>query len=320
MKNVPKLSVVLGLAVCAAIIFWRSGTRTQVIGIETPPANSTAGEQLVPFYTSGDYGYLDCSATWAIEPQFWNAGPFSEGLAAVLIKDGWWGYIDPSGAMVIDPSFGAAGQFSEGLAVALDSTKGKWGYIDRSGSWAIEPAFDAAEPFRAGIARVGIETTLSRIRGQFADVGITARYKFIDGTGDTVSPDDVVSRDTFALIQDGSTFKFETLDRKHTIQGQFLIARPFTEGRAAVRTDQGWGFIARDGSWIVDPRYEGVSDFSDGIATVSMSGKLGWVDHAGSEVVSPQFDQVLPFIGSCTRVWTNGQGFLADRAGALTQP
>jgi hypothetical protein len=50
-----------------------------------------------------------------IEPQFEEAGIFSEGLAAIEIN-GKWGYIDKSGKLVIEPQFTDAWNFSEGLA------------------------------------------------------------------------------------------------------------------------------------------------------------------------------------------------------------
>ncbi len=50
-----------------------------------------------------------------IEPQYDNAGIFSEGLAAVLVNEKW-GYIDKNCNMIIEPQYADAGYFSEGLA------------------------------------------------------------------------------------------------------------------------------------------------------------------------------------------------------------
>ena len=52
-----------------------------------------------------------------------------------------WGYIDKSGEYVIDPQFSDAMEFSEGLAAVLDPESELWGYIDESGSYVIEPQF-----------------------------------------------------------------------------------------------------------------------------------------------------------------------------------
>ena len=51
-----------------------------------------------------------------IDPQYEDAGSFSQDLAAVK-KDGKWGYIDMEGNTVIPFQFDYAFPFSEGLAV-----------------------------------------------------------------------------------------------------------------------------------------------------------------------------------------------------------
>ena len=72
---------------------------------------------------------------FTINPQFSEAYPFREGLAAVRIGDsktGKWGFIDKQGKMVINPQFDHVtfeGTFSEGLAGVRIG--GKWGYISR---------------------------------------------------------------------------------------------------------------------------------------------------------------------------------------------
>jgi len=73
-----------------------------------------------------------------IEPQFNDAGSFSEGLAAVKIN-GEWGFIDKTGKLIIEPQFDRAGSFFEGLAAVNIGGKfneekylfegGKWGFI-----------------------------------------------------------------------------------------------------------------------------------------------------------------------------------------------
>ena len=60
---------------------------------------------------------------------------FSEGLAAVIIKN-HWGYINRNGNVEIEPKFTDAAGFSEGLAYArIGDTHG---YINNSGSFAFQ--------------------------------------------------------------------------------------------------------------------------------------------------------------------------------------
>lgn len=93
---------------------------------------------------SGKWGYIDRTGRIVINPQFEEAGDFSEGLARVKVG-GKWGYIDRTGRFLINPQFEEAGDFSQGLArVKLG---GKWGYVDRRGEVVISPQFSEASDF-----------------------------------------------------------------------------------------------------------------------------------------------------------------------------
>ena len=77
-----------------------------------------------------------------------------EALAAVKIG-GKYGYINPTGEFVINPQFGNAGRFSEGLAhVDIGVFGYKWGYINKAGERVIKPQFYRAESFSEGLAAV----------------------------------------------------------------------------------------------------------------------------------------------------------------------
>jgi WG containing repeat len=53
-----------------------------------------------------------------------------------------WGFIDRSGNVVVKPQFKAVNSFSEGLA-AVVLKDGKLGYIDKSGNFQIPAKFDS---------------------------------------------------------------------------------------------------------------------------------------------------------------------------------
>ena len=93
-----------------------------------------------------------------INPQFDDAYPFSDGLAAVRIGDKY-GIVDRTGRHVINPQFNGAYPFSDGLAAMRIGDK--YGFIDRTGRYVINPQFDDAHPFSDGLAavRIGDDTT-----------------------------------------------------------------------------------------------------------------------------------------------------------------
>jgi hypothetical protein len=96
-------------------------------GCSSPPQTETPAE-VASTPTSLKTG------TFVINPQFDDALPFSEGLAAVRIGDfetGKWGFIDKTGSFVINPQFDTVRSFTEGLALVEDGTTRKFGFIAR---------------------------------------------------------------------------------------------------------------------------------------------------------------------------------------------
>lgn len=106
----------------------------------------------------GLYGYNDAAGKYVIEPQFFAALDFGDGLAAVKRQEkDKWGFIDKTGNTVIEGQFFEAGRFSEGLAPVRLKKNGKWGYIDKSGKMVIEPQFYDAGQFSDGLAAVRLK-------------------------------------------------------------------------------------------------------------------------------------------------------------------
>jgi hypothetical protein len=102
------------------------------------------------------YGYIDRSGKMVIPPQFEHAGPLSGGLATAHIdtNGNQWGYIDKSGKLVIKgEEFVVARGFSEGLAAVMVKND-KYGYIDKTGKFVIQPQFDRVGDFSEGLAPV----------------------------------------------------------------------------------------------------------------------------------------------------------------------
>ena len=115
---------------------------------EIPMKKRTCGD-LWPVEQNNKWGYIDQTGRLIIPFNFDGAGNFSEGLAAVDIKEKT-GYIDKTGKFVIPPRFISGFSFSEGLAAVLMrriDQEGRtpfyeYGYIDRSGRVVIQPPQD----------------------------------------------------------------------------------------------------------------------------------------------------------------------------------
>lgn len=106
------------------------------------------------------WGFLDCNGNEAIPATYEFVKGFSEGLAAVCIKnDGWpkqYGYINSKGELLIKGPFGGAAEFHEGLALVMTYINRQvlYGYINKNGIVQIPFLFEAADDFYGGYAPV----------------------------------------------------------------------------------------------------------------------------------------------------------------------
>ena len=146
-----------------------------------------AATALYPVVEEGRWGYIDSSGRKVIEPQFYSAGDFSEGLAPVRLH-GTYGFIDEAGEFMIKPQWDAAYPFYQGQAKVYVNAKpyfidksgrytfehnfkdilgfneeglarvvthsDKWGVINRQGKLVVDAIYDAIGPFSNGLALV----------------------------------------------------------------------------------------------------------------------------------------------------------------------
>ncbi len=94
------------------------------------------------------FGYIDArTGKVAIEPQFYYAGEFSEGLAAARGENGV-GFIDTTGKIVVPVKGcivgGKSAKIHKGTAIVRTHDK-KYGIISVSGEWALESKYDNIE-------------------------------------------------------------------------------------------------------------------------------------------------------------------------------
>jgi hypothetical protein len=151
------LRLILIIGITAAPVYSQEST------VQTKDAHPRV---LFSIEQNGKMGFIDNTGSVVIPPQFKGSiysTFFSEGLTPVVISDKW-GYIDRTGRVVIRPAFYQAGPFSGGLAPIAVMRKGpdqesqrsdvKYGYIDKTGRVVIKPQFDETYGFSEGLARV----------------------------------------------------------------------------------------------------------------------------------------------------------------------
>jgi hypothetical protein len=251
-------------------------------------------------------GFVDVAARrWAIAPRFTEAREFSEGLAPVCIpstavdtKDGvprsagstcWWTWIDQHETLLVAAQFDGATPFSEGRAavrIATTDDEALFAVVDENGHGLTEPIYESITDFSSGYAR---------FRTPAAHGGSAG---FVDRDGEHVAwPALEDATDVFA----------------------------FSDGLAAVRTTEGWGFVDRSGEWAISPRFEWVGRFGEGLAPARLDHRVGYIDTEGSWVITPRsWAFAYGFSGGVGRVTIDGrggrsQGFV-DRNGVVIAP
>jgi hypothetical protein len=241
---------------------------------------------------NGKAGFIDRSGKIIIEPQFDYAGQFSEGIAPVLMNKKW-GFIDEFGKVVIEPQFDEVywHRFSDGLIpVKLGD---KMGAIDKSGNFVIEPKFETVLDFSEGVAPVQIGRFdkysekwifVDRQGKQAIDKEFFGARKFVKGRAFVK-----VGFDEWALIDKNGN----EVTKKHF--SSFDEYNMFSEGLVAVRTKKKYGFIDRNGNFVIKPRFNDASNFSEGLAAVEVGCVSGYINTKGKIIIKPKFNIVGNF-------------------------
>lgn len=265
------------------------------------------GAHLHPFRSArGLWGYFDTAGHIAVEPQYAVASRFTEGLAAVSVKQGphiLWGYIDERGKWVVPPRYTKVGPFADGYAsVCVDSDR-KFGFIDRSGRVVLEPRYDDIGFFSEGLCEVQLgedaaiidrdgrilfrsanqRTNYARHHFGLMRFCSQGRWGFIDTSGSLAIPFEFAHAtdfaDGFAAVSDGSQWHYIDRTGRFMLSANTILSRcpelgtihafgTFAEGMAPVLADTGWGFIDAKGNVRIHPQFCSVAPFSDGVAAV----------------------------------------------------
>ncbi|MBA2734085.1 MAG: WG repeat-containing protein [Acidobacteria bacterium] len=245
-----------------------------------------------------------------------------------IVKDGKWGYINNQGKIVIEPQFDMARDFHDGLALVTKYgatyADDRYGYIDETGKLVIEQRipstsrdftdeFTSRYRFSEGLAVIPSEY---KLENNFNRVEKTA---CLDKTGKTLFELDTNHRvrsvfsDGLLLVEvrePGSDFeplenvsranvKYGYVDRtgKFVIEPKYSLAKPFSEGLAAVTIGGQQngsykindGYIDKTGKVVIEPQFDNALRFSEGLAAVmDSSDKWKYIDQTGKVVVTPE--------------------------------
>jgi hypothetical protein len=266
------------------------------------------------------YGLIDTLGQLAINTLYDELGSFSEGRLAVK-RNGLWGFVDRDGLEIIPCRFREVQNFSEGLAAVKLGRA--WGFIDKQGNIEIDFQYLRAGNFRDGLAwvsdgksvcfvdRAGKPLSTPKLSRAFdfqhgvARVIVNDKYGLIDRRGRLVARPRFTAIGEFdahglAVVSYG---KQRQRQRLINLRGELITSLPFreigefSEGLAAVKYRDAYGFIDTSGRLVIPCVFSKVSRFSEGRAAAQKDGACGYIDRQGQAVVPFAFTKCLDFEG-----------------------
>ncbi|MBL0308370.1 MAG: WG repeat-containing protein [Bacteroidetes bacterium] len=217
---------------------------------------------LKPYQQGDKWGYAvqptKDSISIIIPFQYEEAYDFHCGLAAVRLKPCsdrcTYFYIDKTDHRAIIRDFNYAGDFADGYAVAgtgnCEEDSCLYGIINKSGTWVVPPSYDELNDPTEGLYLVSKNE----------------RYGFINHSG------------------------------KIAISIRYSDAVPFSEGVAAVALDSNWFFIDHAGVQLFFDGFHNVSSFHDSLCAATKDGiNWGYINKEGIFVIQPLYESAENF-------------------------
>lgn len=249
-----------------------------------PASQGRFAEGLEPVQVGGRWGYINRRGQFVLPTRYLAAGPFANGRARVVTEQGIV-YINPRGETITWLDFADGHDFAQGRAAVRVGAQ--WCYIDTTGRVVIFPRFAEAGAFRDSLARV-------REGDKFGLIDPAGNY-VVNPEWDEVLP----TRGGLFPVRQGNAWGLAARDGLIAVPPEYAEMRLMPGGDIAVRRPStGWGFIDAGTGRLATPlMFEDIGPYQNGIAPARLRGKWGYINRQGHWVVEPTFDDAQP-IGS----------------------
>ena len=277
---------------------WLAESKTVEITMEVKEEQSEPIR--IRFAEDGLFGFMDIEGNVIVEPQYVEAGDFSEGLAAVANEEYRYGYIDVDGNLIIPHKYYRAQCFSEGRAAVIREEYvsivnegillvpiSPFTYIDREGNVAIETDFDEAGEFHDGVAAVCM-----------VDDEGHAVYNYIDQSGNFQT--DYSYYDAIPLndFQNGYAVKGKTiidLNFEKVFDGLEYDSIAFGDGWITAEKNGKYGVVDMNNNIVIDFQYDRLSACQDGLFAYESNGRCGYIDANENVIIPPIYSRISTF-------------------------
>ncbi|SDB40620.1 WG containing repeat-containing protein [Pseudobutyrivibrio sp. YE44] len=222
---------------------------------------------------NGLWGAVDIDGNWILEPKYDELSWFKDGYVGARIED-LWGVLDLSGNWVIPPQFYSQ-IFPNKAYFPVDVNENYWEactiFININGKRLNDEMYYSlytGHEFNEGLVNVAVGDRVNHLVGFINETGeeiIKPQYEEVFGFCNGCA---AVSK-----IIDGKE-KWAYIDKNGNNITDFIFDKAYAfsdDGYAKVKLNGKYGFIKRDGSWLLEPQFDDVTSFSYGYATVKLT-------------------------------------------------
>lgn len=274
----------------------------------------------------GKIGYINTKGKFVIAPSYEEGTSFYK-QAAFVKKNGKWALIDSKGRLLTPfnieaKEFGPAYNKSGLYPVKIN---GLWGCINHKGKLVVSAEFKSKVEFKGNDVEFGLykDNYSAIVQKDGSIIHLDRNYRafgepqaglwkvqwggegIIDVNGQfVVEPKDeqeiLLSGDgSFAVKgekEEEAGWRFYNKDHTPLFQGQFTDAKAFSEGLAAVKLNQKWGYVSKQGEVKVPYEYDEANDFLNGSSVIRKGKKYGLIGKKGEMIVSAKYDEMVPLV------------------------
>lgn len=250
-------------------------------------------------------------------------------------SEGWdslYGFLDSNGSPLGKQSYADVRDFKAGLSAVM-GTDGLWGLINEKGDVVAKPQFSSLGDFSEGLCVAERVTGTQLVEGDFGvnedelvAVSIT-RFGYVDQSGKMAIEAKYLSAGMFseglaAVGTEDGRIAYIDKTGKTMLKTDYASASPFDRGLAVVRNDAGaCGLIDGKGREILPPRYAAIEAFSEGFLKVGMSsasnGPFGLIDLEGRPILKAEYSSISGIMDNLAVVSQGSAKGLIDAGGKI---
>lgn len=251
---------------------------------------SNVSENFVIYSFNNKKGYINIINGEKIDAIYDVAYDFSEGYAAVQLGNAT-GFINAGGELVIPPEYSnnAMYQFESGKCNVMT------GSLDENNLRAFYIDM-------AGNKLFGDEYDYCMpFSEDRAFVSKDGQWYIIDEEGKKVGDNTfgpyektapTVFKENRAIVVKDGKYGVIDIDGEFVVEPKYEYMSEITEGGIVFKQDGLYGYMNTNGSIMITPRYESLSSFKNGLAVFSKDHKYGVIDRAATVVVEAEYENV----------------------------